>query len=164
MRKMLLLSLSILAAAGLSACSDDEDEVDAADVEACEHLQEGPAAPLTAVPAADDPAAPAVSNDHRRYDITLVDVAGGQGGSVRFAVSEATDYVLFTSAAVPLSVVGPGGPVDIEESTPSFLRCTQVRGRHVVPLAVGTHVLTFGPAPGTPTVSLVIEEAAGHTD
>nr|WP_211486995.1 hypothetical protein [Corallococcus exiguus] len=150
----LLLSTSLLAA----GCGGDEEEAHV-DEEGCEHLQEGPAAAVTAAVSG---MGPAVSNDHKRYDIALVDIAGGKGGAVSFAVSEATDYVLYMSAPVPVTVTNSRGvAVEFEESATSSSLCTDIKGRHVVPLTVGTHTLTFGPSTLS-SVSLVIEESGEH--
>lgn len=162
MKKKLLAALLLSTALLATACGDDAEETEeSVDVEGCEHLQKGPA---TAVTATTTGTPPAVGNDHRRYDITLVDGTGGRTGSVSFAAAEATDYVFFTSADVPLTVRNSSGAeVSIEESTTSSSECADIKGRHVVPLTVGTHTLTFGPT-STTTVSLVIEEASheGH--
>ncbi|QSQ27426.1 hypothetical protein JY651_22030 [Pyxidicoccus parkwayensis] len=162
MNKKLLAALLMSTALLTSACGDDEkDEAENVDVEGCEHLQKGPGVAVTATTSG---TAPSVSNDHRRYDISLADGTGGRTGSVSFAAAEATDYVFFTSADVPLVVRNSSGAVvAIEESTSSSAQCADIKGRHVVPLTVGTHTLTFGPT-STATVSLVIEEASheGH--
>ncbi|HVG57065.1 MAG TPA: hypothetical protein VNA24_00820 [Hyalangium sp.] len=153
--KLKLFSAVLLSAALVMGCGNDEET---ADTEGCEHLQSGPATAVTAT--ANTTGAPAVSNDHRRYDITLTDVTGGKGGSVSFASAEAVDYVLFTSADVPVTVKDSSGmTVAPEESVKSSSTCTEVKGRHTIPLAVGTYTLTFGPTTAT-TVSLVIEEGS----
>ncbi|MBE4751958.1 hypothetical protein G4177_27705 [Corallococcus sp. ZKHCc1 1396] len=159
MKNKLLSALLLSASLLVSACGDDAEVEGSGDEEGCEHLQEGPAVSVTAVASG---AGPAVSNNHSRYDITLVDVAGGKGGAVSFAVSEATDYILFTNAPVPVKVTnGSGATVEFEESTNSSETCTDIQGRHVVPLTVGTHTLTFGPSTLS-SVSLVIEEGGEH--
>jgi hypothetical protein len=158
--KKQLLSALLLSASLLTACGSD-DAAASIDDEGCEHLQEGPAVNVTA---ATSGAGPAVGNDHKRYDIALADVSGGKGGSVTFAAAEATDYVLFTSADVAVKVTNAAGQtVGIEESATRSDACSEIKGRHVVPLTVGTHTLTFGPATAS-TVSLVIEEASGAHD
>lgn len=150
MRK--LLSACLLSSALLAGCGEKNE----ADVEACEHLQEGPAAAVTATASASG--APAVSNDHKRYDITLPAGSGGNVGSVSFAAAEATDYVFFTGSNVTLKVTSASGQeVTFEESATSSVECTNVKGRYVAPLQVGTYTLTFGPTSDS-TVSLVIEE------
>lgn len=160
MNKKLLAALLMSTALLATACGDDEEEENV-DVEGCEHLQEGPA---TAVTATLTGTPPSVGNDHRRYDITLADGTGGKTGSVSFAAAEATDYVIFTSADVTLSVRNASGAaVEIEESTKGSSQCTEIKGRHVVPMTVGTHTLTFGPTTAS-SVSIVIEEAAHDHD
>ncbi|NTX35471.1 hypothetical protein HUA74_15805 [Myxococcus sp. CA051A] len=161
MNKKLLAALLMSTALLSAACGDDEEPEEPVDVEGCEHLREGPAVPILATTTGTPPL---VANDHRRYDITLVDGSGGRTGSVTFAASEATDYVLYTSADVPVSITnGSGAAVEIEESTKSSETCTEIKGRHVVPLTVGTHTFTFGPTSAA-SVNLVIEEASheGH--
>ncbi|NNC02660.1 hypothetical protein HJC10_07320 [Corallococcus exiguus] len=158
MKKKLLSALLLSTALLAAGCGGDEEEAHV-DEEGCEHLQEGPAAAVTAAVSG---TGPAVSNDHKRYDIALVDVAGGKGGAVSFAVSEATDYVLYTNATVPVTVTnGSGTTVEFEESATSSSLCTDIKGRYVVPLTVGTHTLTFGPSTLS-SVSLVIEESGEH--
>ncbi|RKH50601.1 hypothetical protein [Corallococcus llansteffanensis] len=159
MKNKLLSALLLSTALLVVGCGDDAEEEASGDEEGCEHLQEGPAVNVTAAATG---TGPAVSNNHTRYDIALVDVAGGKGGAVSFAVSEATDYVLFTNAPVPVKVTnGSGATVEFEESATSSELCTDIKGRHVVPLTVGTHTLTFGPSTLS-SVSLVIEEGGEH--
>jgi hypothetical protein len=151
------LTFAMILAAG---CGDDAHE-ESIDVEGCEHLQEGPAAPITA--AADAAGAPAVDDDHRRYDVSLPDVGGGQrGGFVAFAAAEATDYVFFLSADVAVAFTDAGGqPVAIEESTSSSPECEEIRGRHLIELAVGTVAIELGPT-AEAEVSIVVEPAGEH--
>jgi hypothetical protein len=147
-----LLSACLLSSALLVACADSNE----ADVEGCEHLKEGPSAPVTA--SASTSGAPAVSNDHKRYDITLPAGSGGNVGSVSFASAEAIDYVFFLGADVPVKVTTSSGQeVTFEESATSSEQCGEIKGRHVAPLQVGTYMLTFGPT-SQGSVSLVIEE------
>jgi FAD/FMN-containing dehydrogenase len=151
--KMKLFSAVLLSTALLVACGGDEESPD---VEACEHLNEGPAA---AVNASATGAGPAVSNDHKRYDITLTDVTGGKGGSVSFAAAEGIDYILFTGADVPVAVKSSSGQtVAPEASVKTSSECTEIKGRHTFGLGVGTYTISFGPTTAT-SVSLVIEEA-----
>lgn len=145
------IALSLIACGG-----DDHDDTDAADVEACEHLAEGPYEDVFA--AADADAPPAVSNDHTAYAILLPD---GAPGYVSFAAAEATDYIFFFNQDVDLALTtADGDPLPIEASTTSSAACTTIKGRHVVELPVGTAVLELGPVTGE--LNLVIEEAAGH--
>ncbi|HYO56060.1 hypothetical protein [Archangium sp.] len=152
-----LLSACLLSSALLAGCGKSNE----ADVEGCEHLKEGPSASVNASASASG--APAVNNDHKRYDITLPAGSGGNTGSVSFAASEAIDYVFFLGADVPLKVTNASGQeVAFEASTKSSTQCTEIKGRYVAPLQVGTYTLTFGPATQG-SVSLVIEEVA-HDD
>ena len=131
------------------------------DAEACEHLEQGPAQPIAAGSAADD-SAPAVADDHRRYDITLADISGQNGGFVAFASSEAADWLFLFDRDVPVTFRdAAGAAIAPEETSASSADCPLVRGRHLVPLEVGTVYLELGPSTET-SVSLVIEEAAGH--
>ncbi len=160
--KKLFLSASLLSSFLLTAAcgGDAEQAAESPDAESCEHLQEGPATPLTAASGA---GAPAVDDDHRRYDITLTEVPGGKGGDVTFASGEGGDYVLFLDAAVPVSVLdGAGAQVAFESSSASSETCTEIKARHVVELGVGTYTLRFGPSPLS-AVGLVVEHGAhGH--
>ena len=150
-----ILSACLLSSALFIGCTNANE----ADVEACEHLKEGPNSAVTATAATSG--APAVSNDHKRYDITLPASTGGNYvGSVSFAVSEASDYVLFLGSGVPVKVTSSAGQeVAFEETATSSTECTEVKSRNVVPLQVGSYTLTFGPTTQT-TVSLVIEETS----
>jgi hypothetical protein len=79
---------------------------------------------------------------------------------VRFAAPAAGDYVFFLNQDVAFEVFdGSQAPVTIEESTTSNPACTDIRGRHVVPLGVGTYHLSLGPTTQT-SVSIVVEPAA----
>lgn len=129
-----------------------------ADEEACEHLNGGPDAPLLATASAE--LAPAIAGDHKRYLITLIDVAGGKGGFVKFAPPEATDYLFFLDASVPVQFLDwTNGPVPPEESSTNSTACAEIKARHVVPLQVGTYGVQFGPTAET-AVGVVVEEAA----
>lgn len=154
----------ILLALLASACGDDHSDELGVDQEGCEHLAEGPATPVTASAIADS-SAPAVADDHMRYDITLVDDGGGQNvGSVSFAAAEAGDYVLFLGQDVPVAVAdSTNQPIDIEASASSSEACPEIRGRHVVELGVGTHFFTFGPTSES-AVQLVIEPDGEHEE
>jgi hypothetical protein len=154
-----LLSACLLSSALLAGCGGEKNETD---VEGCEHLQEGPSAAVNASASATG-TLPAVSNDHKRYDITLPAGSGGNVGSVSFAAADATDYVFFLGSGVTLKVTNASGEaVTFEESAAKSDECTQVKGRYVAPLQVGSYTLTFGPTSDS-SVSLVIEETA-HAD
>jgi hypothetical protein len=152
----LSVALSFALTSALWGCGGDDHDPHDPDEEACEHLADGPA---TAVTASDTTAlAPQVSNDHRRYDVTLIEVTGGNGGFVSFNAAEAADYVVFFDANVPLAVTdSSGGEVEIEDSATSSETCAEIAGRHVIPFTVGTHYLELGPSP-LDAVGIVIEE------
>ena len=149
-------SVALLLAASLPACGHDEDP----DAEACTHLKvtEDKAVKVTANPL---PAgAPAVADDHKRYDISLVDVTGGKGGHVAFAVDEAHDFAFFLGADVPVKFTDPMGMnTPTKSSATSSSACAEIKGKHVVPMSVGTYTVSFGPTTAT-AVNLVIEDAA----
>ncbi len=135
--------------------------IPAADLEACEHLNEGPASAVTATLALQD--APDVSEGHKRYDIGLVAENEQYTGHVLYNSKEEADYVLFFNRDVTLEVKDAENiVVDIENSASSSVACGTVKARYVVPLGVGLYSLKLGPTAAS-TVSLVIEEAA-HDD
>jgi hypothetical protein len=147
-----LLSVSLLVGCGEASIDSD----------ACEHIQEGPASPITA--SANETGAPAVSTDHRRYDISLVDGTGGKGGSVSFAVAEANDYTLFLTGEVPVNLKDANGQrIEVTASGTGSSECSEIKRRHTFALAVGTHSITFGPT-SAGSVSLVIVGAAHEHD
>jgi hypothetical protein len=152
-----LLSACLLSSALLVGCGESNE----ADVEGCEHLQEGPASAVNASASASGDL-PDVSNDHKRYDITLPAGSGSNVGSVEFAAADASDYVFFLGSNVTLKITSGGQEVPFEESAAKSDECTEVKGRYVAPLQVGTYTLTFGPTSES-SVSLVIEETA-HAD
>jgi len=140
-------------------CSDEHTDADP-DLEGCEHLQEGPAVALTATNTADT--APAVLADHMRYDVTLIATTGATafGGFVKYAAPEATDFVFYLSADVPVEFLDATGAVVLPEtSANSSTACAEIMGRHLIPLEVGTYGLQLGPTTRT-SVSVVVEEVA----
>jgi len=168
-------AFALALALALPACDDhghDDDhdhgdaagghaEVDGVEVEACEHLAEGPAAPVVAA-AAGAAGAPAVSDDHTRYDITLSAAEGGASGVVEFASEAAGEHSFFFNAEVGLQVTGPDGAVLTADHThTSSTLCSDIKLWAVYDLDVGTYALQLTtPEPGT--VALVIEAGHGH--
>jgi hypothetical protein len=137
-----------------------------ADLEACEHLNEGPAAAIAATLTAQD--APDVSEGHKRFDVTLVAQNEQFTGHVLYNSKEEADYILFFDQDVKLEVKDAENVVvDIENSASSSVACGTVKARYVVPLGVGLYTLQLGPTAAS-TVSLVIEESAheehGHDE
>ena len=150
--KMKRFSAVLLSAALLVGCAEET-----LDNDACEHLQEGPASAITA--SANTAGAPAVSNDHRRYDISLIDGTGGKGGSVSFAVTRANDYTLFLTGEVPVNLRDANGQrIEVTASGTGSSDCSEVKRRHLFALEVGTYSITLGPTTES-SVSLVIVEA-----
>lgn len=147
----------VVVSALAAGCGSDTPQP-SADAEGCEHLKEGPATAVTA--AATEDAAPEIDSDHRRYDVALTSISGGMGGFVRYAASEAADFVFFSSADVPVQFLDATGTmVAPETSAKSSTGCVEIKGRHVVPLEVGPYTLQLGPTTVT-SVSFVVEEAA----
>jgi len=175
-----LIVFSMLAAA-FTACSEDDDggaatggtggtggtTADAAaetpDLEGCEHMAEGPSAAVAA--SADAATAGAIADDHTRYDVTFVDLDGGQkGGAVTFAADEMGDFHFFFDTAVPYQVTDAAGTVvEIEESSPGTDACTDIKQWDVVELDVGTYTLTFGPTDAA-GVKIVVEHGGAAHD
>ena len=155
--------LAALASMAVLACGGDDGEEFNVDEEGCEHLIEGPSTAVTASMTADE--APDVSAEHNRHDITLPgDGAGTHGGAVSYAAAEAGDHVIFLGQDVPVALEdGDGAAIDIEDSATGSSECGEIRGRHVVELAVGTTFITFGPTAET-LVQVVIEHDDEHDD
>lgn len=155
MRIVHVLPMMFLAAA---ACGDEPTDEDP-DVEGCEHLENGPYVAVTASNAP-DASAPAVAADHQAYTITLPAGVIGNGGYVSFPVGEAGDYLFFLDQTVTAAfTTSAGAAIAPEESATSSPACATIRGRHLVPLEVGTAFLQLS-SETVATVNLVIEPAA----
>lgn len=149
-------------AAVLASCGDEHGHENP-NVEACEHLKEGPSVAVAATTTA-GATAPAIASDHKRYDLTLPVTAspGSFLGHVTFAAPAAGDFIVFTSAAIPVKVTTAAGADVAPESTASSItECTEVKGRHVFELGVGTHYVALGPATNN-SVSVVVEPGHEH--
>ena len=156
-----MLTILMLATAAIGCGHDDDHEHENPNEEACEHFEKGPPAAVTAA-ASSSADAPKINNDHKRYDVKLVDVGGGKGGFVAFAAGKAGDYIFFTDAPVQLSVKSSTmADVPVEKSDAMIAECMAVKGRHVFPLQVGTYVIGIGGAAGE-KVSFVVEAAEAH--
>ena len=161
------------------ACGDAADHADHAhadadetpEAEACEHLTEGPFEAITAVENPLAPGPPNAAVEHTRVDISFVDITGSTpnteggdfGGTVAFEATEATEYLFFLSAAVPLSVFDAtaGVFIPLENEVVGSELCSELATTHTYVLEVGTYLLTFGPTDLT-EVGMVHEEAGGH--
>jgi hypothetical protein len=168
------LKLTIIAVAGSAciACGDedsgehadgDEHAKESVEFEGCEHLAEGPSTAITAGDL-ETTTPPAVTNDHERFDLTLVAGEGGNVGRVEFASDGAGEQSFFLDAMVPLLVKSADGV----EVTPNHLHsssteCDDIRLWSVFDLTVGTYWIDIGPTEVT-EVSLVIEAGHGHAE
>ena len=162
----------MLVAVGLfpTACDSDSGTPDAGGVDtpeamtpaegACLHAANGPATAVTAV-AFGEASPPDVSSGHTRYDITLVPGDGGMGADAAYAADEATDFVFFLGRDVPHAFLDAGGEPVVPEHTEPVDACTELAVHSLVELGIGTIRLRIGPTEAD-TVSLVVEEAAGH--
>jgi hypothetical protein len=157
-----IILASLVSIAAL-ACGGDDTEDFNIDEEGCEHLIEGPSTPVTGAPGTGG--APDVSTEHNRFDVTLAgETAGPFTGTVSYAAADAGDHVIFLGQDVPVALEdGDGAAIDIEESATGSPECGEIRGRHVVELAVGTAFITFGPTAET-LVQVVIEHDGDHDD
>lgn len=152
-----LLSTGLLSAALLAGCAPAVSDFEK---DGCEHLKEGPAKAVTATATANG--APDVSDEHTRFDIALVDVSGGKGGTVIFRAGAEKDYAFTLGADVTLKVKdSSGAEVAFEESAKSSSACTELKALHVAELKAGSHTLEFGPTSQT-SVSLVVVEGGEH--
>lgn len=167
MRFLTIATAGAAALLALAACDTDGDSTGTADAgheehgleeEACEHFEEGPFEDVTAT--ADGTGAPDVSKGHTTYRIALVDVTGGKGGSVSYAVAEAGELALFLTKDVPVAVTGPDGNALTAEATEKGSEaCDAIGASHVFDVGVGTVTIAIGPTTEA-TVSAVIEAGA----
>jgi len=159
----IIISLT-LAVAG---CSDDDEHGHNADgshahadgvvninEEACEHIQKGPYADVTA--GKDFASATAVKSDHKAYRVTLV---SGAASYVKYAASAKGDLVLFVNQPAVMEVQDDAGQtIKFEVSDKSVKECTDVKGKHIAELPkVGTYYIKFDSSTAASTVSLVLE-------
>ncbi len=154
MRAHVLLTLP--ASLFLVACGHEHGHEDP-DVEACEHIAGGPYTPVTAT--TQTTGAPAIAADHRAYTVTLPADPNGFGGFVSFASGEAVPYIFYVDQNVVAAFTTSGGaPITPQMSGTSVAACTEVMGRHVVPLQVGTAYIGLS-SPTVSTVNVVVEPA-----
>lgn len=138
--------------------SASSEPIPEADLEACEHLNNGPSVAVNASATAAD--APQVSEGHKRYDIALISDNAQYSGKVLYNSKEEADYVFFFDQDVTLEVRDAADAVVEIEATASFsAACSTVKARYEIPLGVGLYTLHLGPTAAS-TVSLVVEESA----
>jgi hypothetical protein len=132
------------------------------EAELCEHLEEGPFNPVTAVAASGTNGTATgadVSAEHTRHDISL----GNATRSVTYQVAEVGEYVFGLTADLEVTVRTPAGAVVPQEgAVTSGLSCEVLKKKFAADLTqVGTYTLTFGGTAGS--VGLVVEHAE-HTE
>lgn len=133
------------------------------DAEGCAHLKAGPSETINAAKVSGSDA-PVLAEAHQRYDIQLQAVDGKYVGIVRMQTGEAGDYVVYLNENVPVAIhAADGAQVMPETSAVSSPSCGEIKGRHVVPLGIGTYYLTLGPT-GKTAVGMVIEAGGEHDD
>lgn len=153
MRASLLVALP--ASLVVAACGEHAHEDP--DVEGCEHITGGPYTPLTATAASTG--APAIAADHMAYTVTLPAGGAGNSGFVSFAAGDAVPFIFYLDQNVTAVFTTSGGaPITPQMSGTSVAACSEVMGRHVVPLEVGTVLLQLS-SPTVSTVNVVVEPA-----
>lgn len=140
---MLRALAGLCLAAAVAGCPAEESP----DVEACEHLQQGPFVPITSGGAVDD--------DHRRYDLTLTPSAN-PSGTATFASGADGRYLVFLTKAIPLTIRRDGVTTSAEDRVVGSDECTEIAVRDAFHMGVGTYELVFGSTTET-TVGIIIE-------
>lgn len=134
------------------------------EVDACEHMIEGPAQAVTAI--ADMTAdAPDLGEHHTRWDIALVaDASGMYAGYVDLAAEEAGISDLFLDSDVPIKVWNASGnELTVHHAQTSITECTEVSLGLGYLLGVGTYLVGFGPTTEQ-AVSLVVVLEGEHAE
>lgn len=164
----LYLLSALFLSPGLTACDDDDHDHDdhnhgeeAVDEHACIHAEEEGTS-LTATLEAE--AAPAASEDHTRYDVTLVELdaeSGDLGGYISLPVGEDGDQVVFLTADIPLGIEDSEGLSLPAESDGDGSGTCSITRYYVFDLQVGTYGLFFGPTDVT-ELGMIVEEYDDH--
>lgn len=167
LRTTALSTVALLAGLALVGCpvptNPPAKGTPAADIEACEHLKEGPAVAVQAVSPSATASIPNISEPHKRYDITLVASGSEFVGKVQYNSAAASEYIVFLNQDVPLTLFDTNNArVSIENSATGSAECAEVKGRHLVDLGVGTYTLSFGPTTVS-SLSVVIEKLVAET-
>lgn len=137
-------------------------EPDAHEAEACEHMEEGPGVAVTANLVTMSRERARVEDDHKRYDVGLVQNAGQYEGYVIFENAEAGAYEFFLNKDVPFKLMQAGKEITPTGTATQVGGCPEVIKKLVeADLAVGQVELHFGPTTES-TVGLVFEHH--HTD
>jgi hypothetical protein len=145
---------------------DGDIDPNSFDSHGCDHMEFGPPTEATAVAAASD-GPPMVSSGHRRTDITLADIGGGErGGVVMFDVGMTEAITVYLNSDVGLTVMQNGSEVAPNNTDPNDLCPELIVYRGVFELEEGTAMFTFGPTDAT-SVSMVarglIDDMGGHS-
>ena len=151
-RTIAIAALASLASLSQGCGGEEEGEFD----ELCEHLEAGPAEAVEA--ASDIDLAPAVADDHTRYDITLTDGSG----FVSFNADEAGEFLFGGDVdAFDLGITdSSGATIEIEETVAG--PCTFASKAYVADLAIGSYTLEIGASAGA--LGLVIEHGGEHDE
>ena len=164
---LLLTSASILAFApacgGADAGAGGGGSLPDPAADACEHLEGGPFADVTAT--ADAMGAPDVSAGHTAHRITLPgDEMHGHAGYVSYAVAEAGELVFFTDRDVDLTLEDAGGngiPWEDECTSGCTDACSLVENARTVDISsVGTYAVRIESS--SESVTLVVVHAGDH--
>lgn len=126
------------------------------EIDACEHMIEGPEQATTAV-AGMSADAPDVGEHHTRFDIALVaDASGMYGGHVDLVVEETGISDLFLDVDVPVKVSSASGSeIMAHHAQTNITECTEVSVGLGYQLGVGTYRVGFGPTTAQ-SVSMVV--------
>ena len=166
-----LAGASLCAAAGCDEDHEHEHEEVSLGAEACEHLEEGPIKTVTA--GADAASATDASDEHTRWDVTLVDVEGGNGGFIELALADAGEHVIVFTSDVDLMITNANGdevtttkamgsPSGLLPEATSVADCADVKAAFTVDFSVGTYTLAITPvAAAVTSVSFVLIPAEG---
>jgi hypothetical protein len=118
-------------------------DVKAVNDRACQALQTGPFTPVAAA-ANFTYSAPPIMSSPPAY---RVQIPARAAGHVSFTPPAVGEYVIFTSAPVPLTLFALDGTLLPVKSINTVIpECTQVSGRHAFDLTAVPHVIRLGPA------------------
>lgn len=120
--------------------------------EACQYLQAGPTAALTA--SADESGAPEVKSDDRRYAVTL---RAGEGGWVKFVSPKTAEWSFYTDREAFFLLQDAQGTTVAGARIPGSKFCAEVFAHRAYELAAGPYFLQLESATGG-VVHLVVEE------
>lgn len=170
---LLLSSLFTLVPLALSAGCSDEDAgsgggggggvIPDPALDACEHLEGGPFADVTATE--DASGAPDASAEHTAHRLTLPgDEMTGYVGYVSYVVDEAAELVFFTDTDVEMVIEDAAGnavPWEDECTSACTDACTEVENARTVDIpSVGTYALRIEST--NESVTMIVVHAGDH--